>query len=687
MAPRSLRCCAQLLRRSITIPNAKAQMASCVLKNDKMTKSKPFIFTGEDAFSDFANESIANLKDAEKTTWHQLLKIANGASTAKPSKKFLQQSKDLIQSIGSDKFKKLVVREWFEFVILLEPQKAKSSFYNTVEILSTKNTKVLKTFIWMCSHFHDTITLTNIYSLAEKCYKKISGKPALAAALGNACVYTLYKSKGLEGISHLTRLKTKVRQKATLSLIQKYLLQSAKEKGISVHEIEELAVPEFKLENGSKKILFEDYTAQISIQKIGKTTLEWIKPDGKFQKSIPAFVKTKHTDKLKKLKLEIKNIKQTLSAQKERIDRMFRIDRSIKFEHFQKYYLDHGLMIFLTNKLIWKIKTEDKVCSAIYLKEKWIDADGNILSFDKNTSFSLWHPALEPVADIKKWRDFLIENEIQQPLKQAFREVYILTEAEVNTFTYSNRMAAHILKHHQFNALAKTRNWNYKLAGSWDYDDASYAELVLEDHNINAQYWISGIDSDDDDDGYGIWKYISTDQVRFIDSQSGNVLELANIPPIVFSEVMRDVDLFVGVASVGNNPNWQDSGDQPFFRDYWQAYSFGNLTETAKIRKEILSGLIPRLKIRDVAEIKDKFLIVKGKLRTYKIHIGSTNILMEPNDEYLCIVTDRAKTDNQKIFLPFEGDAGLSIILSKALMLAEDDKIKDSTITSQIMRM
>ena len=29
------------------------------------------------------------------------------------------------------------------------------------------------------------------------------------------------------------------------------------------------------------------------------------------------------------------------------------------------------------------------------------------------------------------------------------------------------------------------------------------------------------------------------------------------IPPIVFSEAMRDVDLFVGVTSIGADTNWQ----------------------------------------------------------------------------------------------------------------------------------
>jgi hypothetical protein len=78
---------------------------------------------------------------------------------------------------------------------------------------------------------------------------------------------------------------------------------------------------------------------------------------------------------------------------------------------------------------------------------------------------------------------------------------------------------------------------------------------------------------------------------------------------------------------------------------------------------------------------------VKGSLRTYKIHLGSGNILMEPNDQYLCIVPDRggaAAKAGEKVFLPFEGDSTLSIILSKAFLLADDQEIKDGTILRQL---
>ena len=36
--------------------------------------------------------------------------------------------------------------------------------------------------------------------------------------------------------------------------------------------------------------------------------------------------------------------------------------------------------------------------------------------------------------------------------------------------------------------------------------------------------------------------------------------------------------------------------------------------------------------------------------------MGSSNILMEPNDQYLCIVLDGSKQTKGTVFLPFEGD-------------------------------
>jgi hypothetical protein len=61
---------------------------------------------------------------------------------------------------------------------------------------------------------------------------------------------------------------------------------------------------------------------------------------------------------------------------------------------------------------------------------------------------------------------------------------------------------------------------------------------------------------------------------------------------------------------------------------------------------------------------------------------------MEPNDQYLCIVPSRGKTETgkERLFLPFEGDQTLAVILSKAFMLADDRSIPDETILRQIRK-
>jgi hypothetical protein len=154
---------------------------------------------------------------------------------------------------------------------------------------------------------------------------------------------------------------------------------------------------------------------------------------------------------------------------------------------------------------------------------------------------------------------------------------------------------------------------------------------------------------------------------------------------------MRDVDLFVGVASIGNDPTWQDGGadaEHPSqwrrttARDYWTRYSTAELAVAGESRKACLAEIIPLLAIADRCTLSDRYLTVRGRLHSYRIHLGSGHILME-DDRYLCIVPAGAE-DASAAFLMFENDRMLSLILSKAIMLAADHKITDPRILSQL---
>ncbi|EDP97204.1 DUF4132 domain-containing protein [Kordia algicida OT-1] len=666
-----------------------------ILFEDQNTDGKtlPYVHTN-DRFGEMFNPKIITIDENLRDHFYQLCHLFSKATSGKPSQRFLKNTSKIIDEIGIAKYK-TTVHPWLEFVIQLkEIEKTVQNTYSGrvyeytyYEFLHEKSTAFLKGLVWSLAKFHDTATLNLIAKLAERCYKKIPGVGPAAAGIGNACIYVLGNTKGLEGISHLSRLKLKIKQNNTRKLIEKYIEAASTKLGVSSSEIEELSIPHFGLTNGAKTIAFDDYTLEITIQELGKVNLIWRKPDGKQQKTTPAFVKNsaKHAHTLKKAKSDVAQIKKYLTAQRDRIDRLYLDDRIWTYENFTKHYLDHGLVSFIAKRLLWQFKKEDTFVTAFYLNDQWTTQENTTLDWiSEETEVRLWHPIYEAVNDVLFWRKKLEELEIKQPLKQAYREVYILTDAEINTKTYSNRMAAHILKQHQFNALTSIRGWKYSLMGAFDNGiDAEMATIHIKAHDIQAQFWINELNAEDEFNDTGIWNYVATDQVRFLKNEE--VMDMIDVPKLVLSEILRDVDLFVGVSSVGNDPEWRDNGGLPQYHNYWTSYSFGDLTEVAKTRKQILEKLLPRLKINKVATIDGKFLRVKGTKRTYKIHIGSSNILMEPNDQYLCIVPARGKDKNtSNIFLPFEGDRGLSLVLSKAFLLAEDHKITDVTILSQI---
>jgi hypothetical protein len=229
----------------------------------------------------------------------------------------------------------------------------------------------------------------------------------------------------------------------------------------------------------------------------------------------------------------------------------------------------------------------------------------------------------------------------------------------------------------------KGRGWGASALGYWDGGFDGSAARVFPGGRWRASFFYDLVESETNDDGTP--SLCSTDQVRFEEHDRNAWVTppgLSIVPPLVFSEAMRDVDLFVGVASIAADPTWIDHGER--HHDYWRATTFGELTESAETRRDALQRLIPRTRLADRARVEGRFLRVEGRLRAYRIHLDSGNILMEPNDAYLCIVPGRGSGRDQ-IYLPFEEDGGrLSVILSKAFLLADDDQITDDSITRQI---
>jgi hypothetical protein len=661
-----------------------------------------------EAWSDAALADIEAMSGDRKTAWTEIIYLCQTSTGASPNAKWLKNTERVVKKIGFEEFKSRVLK-WFPLVE--KPRTARIATGSQWQpdpnlMLNDANADILKGLVWLCGLREDREIARALTNLAISAYKKVPMIGPRCVRVGNACVWALGQM-GLIGVGQLAILKLKVKFGTAQKGIEKALNETAKKVGLPAGELEEMSVPDYGLsEVGRVKKNFGDYAAELIVTGTNAAEIRWFNPEGKQQKSVPSFVKDNFAEELKELNTSVKDIKKMLPAQRDRIENLYLEEKRWDYKIWRERYLEHPLVGTIARRLIWRF---DEATTAIFLDGKLVDNQANELTFFDDSKVELWHPLHSSTEEVLAWRALLERCEIRQPFKQAHREIYVLTDAERRTGVYSNRFAAHIIKQHQFNALCGQRGWKNQLRIMADAD--FHAPLrSLPEHSLRAEFWVEtigdeyGVDSNET----GTYLYLATDQVRFYpvdaplhyghgygggfyegwnDPRRVEPLALDKIPPLVFSEIMRDVDLFVGVCSIGNDPNWADNGRERH-NVYWREFSFGDLSATAKTRREILEKLVPRLKIAPKCSLDDKFLVVRGDLRTYKIHLGSGNILMSPNDQYLCIVpTGAAETFGQgRVFLPFEGDRMLSIVLSKAFMLAEDTKISDPTITRQIQK-
>lgn len=620
--------------------------------------------------------TLDSLPSSERDAWYALLRHAESAKSAAPSGKWLKRAGELKDRLAPRSFSAIVA----QCIQTLIQTKVEMPTETRSVAKSATNENILRGLIWACAVPPEAAVTPVIGDLCVFALKKIPNIGAPYPKLGNACINALAAMSTMDAVAQLSRLKTRIKYPVSLRLIERALETAAENLGQSREQIEELATPTFGLEAGGvHRKDFGDFTAELRIVSANKTELSWSGKNGKVQASVPAFVKENHGEALKELKQTAKEIENLLSAHRTRIERMFIFERRWKFSEWRERYPDHPLLSFLARRLIWEFEGNGSTRQGIWHNGAIVDASSGPLEELDKTQVCLWHPISAEPATVLSWRNWLEANSVTQPFKQAHREVYILTEAERRTATYSNRFASHIIRQHQFAALCRDRGWRYSLMGQ--FDSHNTPTLDLPSLGWRVEYWVDSLDGSTTS-GAGIFNYVGTDQVRFYRLNEDGPRPLTEVPPLIFSELMRDVDLFVGVCSVANDPAWHDRGE---YRQYWQSYSFGELSATAETRRDLLSRLLPRLKIAPQCELKDRFLFVRGKLRTYKIHLGSGNILMTPNDQYLCIVADGGReAGRDALFLPFEGDHTLSVILSKAFLLARDDRITDVTITRQI---
>ncbi|MEU5835765.1 DUF4132 domain-containing protein [Streptomyces diacarni] len=660
-----------------------------------LAERHPVLNAGE-RWSDHALAELAQLPAA----WTDVLRHAATLTSVKPGAPWARTARTLLAEVDAERFPERVA-DWLALLggpptLPREPGFAYDPY----------NYEVARGLVWTLTLLPGQAqTPRALGAVLGRALRKLPGVGPGMPKLANACATALCTMEGEAALAELARLTTRVTYKATLKILQTGLDTRARDLGLGREEIEELAVPSYGLsQDGRRVVHFGDEateaTAELAIDG-GTAVLRWRNAAGKPVTSVPAAVRRDHARQLKELRAEVKEINATLGAVATRLERVLLTRRAWPAQVWRERYLEHPLAGTVARRLLWTL--DGTACRS---------TDGALrdLAGEPVTgqgTVRLWHPVGRTVEEVMAWRQRLEDERITQPFKQAHREVYLLTDAERRTATYSNRFAGHILGQHRFRSLAAQRGWRDAELRICHHD-TSYPPAVRElpEWGLRAEYWVRGegepgtaptTDS-------GAYTLLATDQVRFypIDAPGNTIssegrqgfcmpgprkvdpVPLEEIPARVLSEVLRDVDLFVGVASVAGDPTWQDGGPGGHYARYWTSVGFGELSETARTRHDLLARLLPRLAIGDRCHVEGRFLHVKGALHTYRIHLGSGNVLLDPGDRYLCVLAKSEPSSSAHVYLPFDGDWTLSVILSKALMLADDTQITDPVLLEQL---
>jgi hypothetical protein len=486
----------------------------------------------------------------------------------------------------------------------------------------------------------------------------------------------------MNGAPTLLALRRKVKG-AERAMVDKAIAAIAERQGVPVSTLEETTVADCGLDvKGNVELPAGAGVARISLEG-SSATLAWISASGILKRRPPKAANEAEKQQIAAAKARVKAISNTLKGQAARLEELYLADHVWPLDIWRKRYVDHPLLAHFARRLIWSFGRQGESNLGLLQGDRLAGVDGRMLEVSVDAEVRLWHPFFSRTEVIHAWRRRIDEIEITQPFKQAWREIYVLTDAERQTETYSNRFASHVLQQSQFRAIGRARGWNVPAQGNWD-GGGSYPARIIPGADLAAKF-VVGLAAGADNwlPNYSL-PLIVTDRVQFFSSGEGGI-PLDQVPPLILSEIFRDLDLFTSVASIGTDPAWADGGREGPFADYWRRVASSDLFGSARTRRDVLAELLPMLSIADKCSLDDRHLIVRGKLQTYRIHLGSGNIIMSSNNHYLCIVPAPG-SENGRVRLPFEGDGLLSVILSKALMLAEDDKITDPQILSQMKR-
>ena len=624
-------------------------------------------------------KEIAAHEEITGSGWQGLLAHCRALEQAVPSSKWKKRGHDLAHALGESAVWTTLQR-W----LALGPTPGQPA-----EACSPiEDSSYQKGVVWLLALSQRPESASTISDFAIACLRKIPMIGAVSQKVGFACLQALGSMECPEAVSQLARLRAKIKYSVALRLIDKCLKQAAERNGMTVDELEDLASPSYSLDaEGHTEITVGDARATVRLSPGGHVAVIWRNVDGEVVKSVPSRTKKAFAREVKSVSAFAKELEQAYFALRYRLESSFIHPRVMSTAHWDRYFLDHPLLGFLGRRLIWVFSDEQGwERSGLYCDGRVCGPGGEIVDIAPATKVRLWHPLSSGASEVQQWRQRIFDLGVRQPFRQAYREFYEVTEDERQTEMYSNRFAGTLMRQHQFSSLCRARGWNYRLMGS-AFDGFNVPTKLLASWNMHAAFYVD-LPSDRkpslaesalaEQSDFGINLFLGSDQVRFY--RERREIKIAEVPA-------RDVDLFTSISAVGSDESWSDQGDRgtgvlAAMKDPEE------LSALFALRIEMLSRVLPLMTIAPQCKIEGVWLIVRGRLGTYRIQIpwGGVSRMTEAGTRAISIpqkLLEGVSVDFSA--LPIDLDHRTEMILRKAHVLADDMNIDSPDLIRQLM--
>ena len=386
----------------------------------------------------------------------------------------------------------------------------------------------------------------------------------------------------------------------------------------------------------------DDVDVYIKIDDLGQSEIIYEKA-GKELKSLPT--KLKKDKYIEAIKEVHKNLKEQYRRSRKMLEEA--MEDGTEFYGYEiENLMTNPVIAPILKSLVFKMGNN----LGYYVDKKLKSAKKKAVAIKDNSLLKIAH--CFDLFESGEWATYqkdIFDRELKQPFKQVFRELYVKTVDEKGR-DKSLRYAGHQVQPSKTVALLKTRRWI--IDGQEGLEKVYYKENIIAKIFALAD-WFSPADIEAP----------TLEEVQFFDRKTFKPILIDEVPDLIFTEVMRDIDLVVSVAHVGDvDPEASHS--------------------TIEMRKAIVEFNCKLFKLKNVT-FAENHALIKGERAEYSIHLGS-GLIHQKAGSAINVLPVHSQ-HRGRVFLPFiDDDPKTAEIMAKVLLFAQDDKIKDVFILEQI---